>query len=361
MTALRVLARRVAGMFGSDRHDADLREELDSLAALQMDDQLASGMPAEEARRQTLARRGSVTAVQEAVRERRGVAWLESSWRDLKLGVRQLWRSPLFSLTAILSLALGIGANAAIFSIVDHLLLRALPVRHADRLLLVDHGSWTYPIWEQVRLRAAQFDGAAAWANEELTVHVGKDGRREQGMFVSGGFFDVLGVAPVLGRAIEGPDDQRGGGAHGPVAVISHAYWQRAFGGDANVLGRAITIDRVPFTIVGVTPREFFGPEVGRSFSVAVPFGTEPLLRRSGSALDERQNWWLEMVIRRRIDQTEAQVQAAVGAMTAAIRDATPTRDPNYLKDAMRVVSFEQGQSWLRRQYRNALYVLMGA
>ena len=147
-------------------------------------------------------------------------------------------------------------------------------------------------------------------------MRVGASSRREQGVFVSGGFFELLGVTPILGRSIDADDDRRGGGAHGPVAVISYAYWERAFGRDPNVLGRTVTIERVPFTIVGVTPRPFFGPEVGRSFSVAVPFGTEPLLHGSGSMLDERRNWWLNILMRRRVDQTEAQVQTAVGAMT---------------------------------------------
>jgi predicted permease len=358
---LRAVTRRVAGLFHRGRHDAELREELESLAALQLDDQLAAGMDPSEARRRVIARTGSVTAVQEAVREQRGLAWLESAWRDGRMGLRLLRRNPLFAITAILSLALGIGANAAIFSIIDHLLLRALPVRHADRLYMLDGGSWTYPIWEQVQLRGREFDGAGAWANEEMTARVGASSRREQGLFVSGGFFELLGVTPVLGRTIDADDDRRGGGANGPVAVISDAYWERAFGRDPNVLGRTVVVERVPFTIVGVTPRPFFGPEVGRSFSVAIPFGTEPLLRGSGTALDERRNWWVNILIRRRATQDEAQVQAAVAAMTPAVREATRTPDPDYLSEPLRVVTAEQGRSPLRGQYRDALFVLMAA
>jgi putative ABC transport system permease protein len=359
---LRVTTRRLVGLFGGDRHDAELREELESLAALQLEQDLAAGIPPAEARRRVIERNGgSITGVTEAVREQRGLAWLESLWRDVRMGARLLRRNPLFAATAVLSLALGIGANAAIFSIIDHLLLRALPVRHADRLLMLDGGSFTYPIWEQVKLRAGEFDGAGAWANEEMTVRVGATGRREQGIFVSGGFFELLGVTPVLGRTIDDADDRRGGGANGPVAVISDAYWERAFGRDPDVLGRTVIVDRVPFTIVGVTPRPFFGPEVGRSFTVAIPFGTEPLLRGSGSTLDERRNWWLNILVRRRVEQTEAQVQSAMAAMTPAVREATRTPDPNYLSEPLRVVPAEQGRSVLRGQYRDALYILMAA
>lgn len=358
---MRVVTRRLFGLFGQDRHDAELRDELASLAALQLDEQLAAGMTAEEAHRRVLARTGSLTAVQEAVRDQRGLAWALAIARDARHGLRLLRRAPVFTATAVLSLAFGLGANAAIFSIVDHLLLRALPVQHADRLLTIDIGSLTYPIWEQVRARAGEFDGAGAWANEEMTTRVGGVGRREQTMYVSGDFFELLGVAPMLGRTITVADDQRGGGALGPVAVLSHAYWERAFGADPSVLGRTVVVGRVPFTIVGVMPRGFFGPEVGRAFSVAIPFGTEPLLRGSGSVLDERRNWWLNVLIRRRADQTEAQVNAALQAMQPAIREATATPNPDYLKDPLRVTSAEQGRSVLRGRYRDALWVLMGA
>lgn len=355
--------RRLGHLLDRRRHDDDLREELESLAALQWEDQLAAGMDPSEARRRVIARTGSVTAVQEAVRDQRGVAWLESAWRDARMGIRLLRRQPLFSVTAIFSLALGIGANVAIFSIVDHLLLRPLPVRHADRLLLLDNGGngWTYPIWEQIEARAVEFDGVGAWATQDMVVRAGASSRRETALFVSGGFFEVLGVSPVIGRTVDEGDDRRGGGRNGLVAVISHAYWDSAFGRDPHVLGRSVTIDGVSFTIVGVTPRRFFGPVVGRSFSVAIPFGAEPVLRGSGSVLDERRNWWLDIVIRRRADQTEAQVQAAVGAMTSAVREATRTPDPNYLQDPLRVESASRGRSTLRGQYRDSLYVLLAA
>ena len=348
-------------MVGRDRHDRELRDELDSLAALDFDAQLAAGLSPEEARRRVLARTGSVTAVQEAVREQRGLGRLESWWRDVRSGIRLMRRTPLFTATAVLSLALGIGANAAIFSIVDHLLLRSLPVRHADRLMILDPGIWTYPIWEQVRARQHEFDGAGAWSSDGMTVQAGTASQREETMFVSGGFFELLGVTPALGRTITIDDDRRGGGRHGPVAVISHAYWQRAFGSDPNVLGRTVLVERVPFTIVGVAARPFFGPEVGRAFAVAIPFGTEPLLHKSGSMLDERRNWWLNILVRRRVDQPESLVQSTLAAMTPAIREATRTPDPDYLSEPIRAVSGEQGRSVLRGQYRDALLILMAA
>ena len=361
MKRLRIASSKLAGLFGRDRHDAELRDELESLAALQFDEQLAAGVDPAEARRQVIARTGSVTAVQEAVREQRGLGWLEALWRDGRLGVRLLRRNPLFASTAVLSLALGIGSNAAIFSIIDHLLLRPLPVRNADRLMLLDHGSWTYPIWDQFRQRADAFGGAAAYANETLLTRVDGRSAREDGLFVSGSLFEVLGASTALGRPITPADDRRGGGPDGPVVVISHAYWDRQFGRDPGVLGRTILIERVPFTIVGVAERRFFGPEVGRSFSVAIPFGTEPLIRGTGSSLDERQNWWLEILFLRRPGQSEDQVRSAVRAMHPTIRSETMTRNPEYLRDNFEVLNAEHGRSTLRRRYRDSLWILMGA
>lgn len=361
MTRLRVAARRLLGTFDQRRADQELREELESLAALQLDDEIAAGASEGEARRRAAARHGSQTAVRQAVRDQRGLGWLEALVRDVRHALRLLRRYPLFAATAVLSLGLGIGANAAIFSIVDHLLLRALPVRHADRLLLLDHGSWTYPIWEQIERRSEAFDGAAAFANESLlTRHAGRT-QREQGLFVSGGFFDLLGVQTAIGRAIGPADDARGGGSGGPVAVISDAYWERRYGRDPAVLGRTLVIERVPYTIVGVTARGFFGPEVGRAFDIAIPFGTEPLLRGNASSLDERQNWWLEILIRRRPGQTDGQVTQALQAMQPAVREATIGRNPDYLRDPFAVVSAERGRSTLRGRYRDALWILLAA
>ena len=161
------------------------------------------------------------------------------------------------------SLALGIGANTAIFTLVDSLLLRSLPVRDPSALVLLDDGSWTNPIWEQIRDRQRQLvDGAVAWSRRAAsTCRTAAPTEPVEGIWASGGFFDVLGVPAMLGRTFSADDDRRGGGPDGPVAVISYGFWQRRFGGAADVIGRPLTLDRVPFTIVGVTPPAFFGPD----------------------------------------------------------------------------------------------------
>jgi hypothetical protein len=207
---------------------------------------------------------------------------------DIRLAFRALRATPVVSIVAILSLALGIGANTAIFSLVDSLILRALPVRQPGQLALVadDPGaskgnvtSWTNPIWEAVRQRRDAFDDAFAWGTQRFNLSQGGETQFVDGIWASGRMFETLGVPAMIGRTITEADDQRGGGKDGPVAVISYSFWQRRFGGDGSAIGKTLTMERIPFTVIGVTPPDFFGPDVGRQFDVAIPIGVEPLIR----------------------------------------------------------------------------------
>ena len=246
---------------------------------------------------------------------------------DLKSAIRSLRATPLVSLVAILSLALGIGANTAIFSIVDALILRSLPVANAPRLALLvqgeRRGSWTNPIWESIRSRPTLADGAFAAGRMRFNAAAGGEVDPVDGMFASGDYFNVLGVPPAAGRLFTTADDARGGGPDGPVAVISHAFWQSRYGGQASVLGKTLTLDRVNYTIIGVTPKSFFGHEVGRTVDVFVPLGTEPLVRGKESALDQRSYWWMSIMARLKPGQSEAQATAALRAVQPRIREET--------------------------------------
>ncbi len=376
MKALRAFTRRLAATFGHDRHDADLREELETLAALQLDDQLAAGVPAEQARRDMLARRGSVTAVQETMRERRGLGWLSAAGRDVRVGVRMLRRNPIFAAVAVLSLGLGIGVNTAIFSIVDHLLLRSLPVQHASRLTLLTAadapataalgGDYTFPIYEAVRLHASRFDGVGAFAGpNRMAVSSGGATARPEVVYVSGGFFELMGVAPMVGRTLAASDDVRGGGVEGPVAVVSARYFERTLGGDVAALARPVEIEGIPFTIVGVMPPSFFGAEVGRGFDIMIPFGTEPMITGEGSSLDARSNWWVKVMVRLQIGQSVAEATRALQQIQPQVREMTiPDRYPpeekvRYLTEPLSLAPAAQGTSGLRARYRDALMILM--
>ena len=167
------------------------------------------------------------------------------------------------------------------------------------------------------------FDGAFAWSSTRFNLAPGGQTELVDGMWASGGIFDVLGVPAMLGRTFTEADDRRGGGPDGPVAVISYGFWQRRFGGAADVIGRSVTVERVPFTIVGVTPPEFFGVDVGRTFDVAIPIGTEPLIRGKESSLDRRSNWWLNVMVRLKPDQSLAAAETTLRGVQPQIREAT--------------------------------------
>src|SRR5262245_41097100 len=247
--------------------------------------------------------------------------------RDLRLAWRMLRATPVVTLVAIASLALGIGANTAIFSVLDSLLLRTLPVRDPARLVLLTDTSpghvrvWSYAVWSDINRRPQIFDRSAAWSFARFNLASGGETRPVEGMWASGSFFDTLGVAAVLGRTFSDADDRRGGGANGPVAVISYGFWQRRFGGAADVLGRSLMVDDVPFTIVGVMPVDFTGPEIGRSFDVIVPVGCEPLMRGRDSFLDDSGVTFLTIVARLRADRTLDHSTAELRAVQPQIRE----------------------------------------
>ena len=288
---------------------------------------------------------------------------------DLRDAFRGLRASPIVSLVAILSLALGIGANTAIFSILDALLLRSLPVKDPQQLALIgvtsNNRSWTNPIWESIRERQDLFSGAFAWSTTRFNLASGGQAEMVDGLWASGAYFDTLRVPAILGRTFSTADDRRGGGPDGPVAVISYNFWQRRFDGAADAVGRSLTVERVPFTIVGVTGPEFFGTDVGRTFDVAIPLGTEPLIRGKESTLDRRTTWWLNVMLRLKPEQTLASGETALRGVQPQIREATMPPDmreqdkKHYLSDQFTLIQASNGSSFLRARYRQPLMTIM--
>jgi putative ABC transport system permease protein len=284
---------------------------------------------------------------------------------DLRSAIRALSATPIVSLIAILSLTLGIGANTAIFSVVDSLVLRALPVKGPEELVqLVDAStdpqrSWTYPIWEQIRQRPQLFERAFAWSNTRFNLAPGGQTEFVEGIWASAGMFETLGVPAVLGRTFSDADDRRGGGPDGPVAVISYDFWQRRFGGTADTIGRTLNVERVPVTVIGVTPPGFFGPDVGRSFDIVLPLGNEPLVRGRESWLDGRSTWWLSVMGRLNPGQSLAAAVQSIRDVQPQIRDATHPGWDGYLTDPFALVPAANGDSGLRRRYQRAVVILM--
>jgi putative ABC transport system permease protein len=349
------------------RLERELDRELQDHIDRQVADYVASGLGEADARRRVRLEFGGVDQVKEDCRDARGTRWIDDAVQDVRYGCRILAGSRMFTLVAVLSLALGIGANTAIFSLVNSLLLRTLPVREPQRLVLLEGGSWTNPIWEQVRDRQrAIFAGAFAWGHERFDMGRGGEAQSVQGLWASGGLFEVLGVPAVLGRTLTAADDRRGGGSDGFVAVISYRFWQSRYGGAADVLGRTIDLNRIPFTIVGVAPPDFFGPEPGIAFDVAVPIAAaESFATGPESRLDGRSTWWLNIIGRLGPSQTAAQAAAALHRVQPQIREATlpagwpPDALDSYLREPIQLVPAGGGRSTLRERYQRPLLVVM--
>jgi putative ABC transport system permease protein len=302
---------------------------------------------------------------------------METLWQDLRYGARLLRLNPGFTLVAVLSLALGIGANTAIFQLLDAVRMRTLPVKSPQELAVVRvaNRTWsmgrsegrysqlTNPMWEQVRDHQEGFSSIFAWSADNFNLAVGGEARYAQGMYVSGDFFKVLDVQPLLGRLLTSEDDRRGCGA--PGAVISYAFWQSEFGGQPSALGGKLTLEGHPFPIVGITPPGFFGVEIGRSFDVAVPICSEPVIRGEESMLDMRHGWWLASMGRLKPGWTLAKASAQLNAISPAVLEATvppvykPDNAKRYLEYRFGAFSADNGFSQLRQEYENPLWTLL--
>jgi putative ABC transport system permease protein len=294
---------------------------------------------------------------------------------DLRNAIRTLRATPIVTLVVVISLTLGIGGNTAIFSIANSLLLRALPVEQPDRLVLllsnpsVNPGSpWSNPVWEQIRDRHADlFDTVFAFSRRTTRFNLAQGGRTDfvDGVYASGQYFDALRVAALLGRTFTAEDDRRGGGSRGPVAVVSYAFWQRRFGGAADVIGRTQTIDRVPFTIIAVMPPDFFGTDVGSRSDVILPIGTESLIRGPDSTLDRVTTSSLLVMARLKAGQTVAAAEQALRGVQAQVRVSTMPANvraevrERYLATPFGVQPAAGGTSAMRSRYREPILAIM--
>ncbi len=360
------LVLRLRALFRPHVVDGEIDEELQFHVERQVEAYERAGLDHAAAVRRARLEFGGVEQVKEEYRDALGVRRLDDLWRDVRVALRALRAAPVVSAVAVLSLTLGIGANTAIFSIVNSLMLRALPVHEPERLAIVTDKqlatSWTNPIWEDIRARTDLFAGTLAWATERFDLAQGGEAQMVDGIWASGSFFDVLGVRTIAGRPLNAADDRRGGGPDGAVAVVGYDFWLRRFGGAPDALGRQLTLSRVPFTIVGVAPPGFFGPDVGRTFDVIVPLGTEPLIRGKDTQLDEHWSWWLNIMVRLRPEQTIDAAEAALGAVQSQIRQATlpPRGDGNaYLTtERMTLTPAATGRSPLRERYERPLLTL---
>ena len=353
--------RRFFNLLRSNRVSADIQREMDFHMAERADDLMASGMTEREARREARRRFGNPSVQGERTRDTDLLTWLESLGADVRYALRALRASPGFAIVAILSLGLGIGANTAIFSLINAVVLRTLPVERPEELMQVtmahkELGSvFTNPIWEQVRDRQDAFSGVFAYGGAQFNLTSGGEVRRATGNWVSGDYFSTLGVRPAVGRLITRADDVRG---CQPVAVLGYGFWQSEFGGSPDVIGKTISLNRRPHVIAGVTDPSFFGVNVGESIQVYAPLCLRP-------GLDARGNWFLNIVGRQRPELTPQQVAMRLASIAPAVYEATipqhwgASEKADYLKTGLNVVPAANGLSFVRRQYQRALMILM--
>ena len=293
--------------------------------------------------------------------------------QDVRLALRSLRATPIVATVAVLSLALGIGANVALFSLVNGLLLRPLPVESPSELVMVsDTGTpatvyWVFPVWEELQRRPGLFEGMCAWSPAAATYIERNHRRPIAGAWVSGSYFRVLGVGAAVGRVLTDEDDRPGGGANGPVMVISDAFWQRRFQRDPAAVGSRLDLNGVLVSIVGVAAPGFLGTDVGTAFDAWLPLADESTLNGAGN-LTQSGNIGVVLLARSRPGQTSETATSALRAIQTDLRDSvrgrTPSRfasDPDYLKDPFIVVSAALGTSRLRGRFGSALIALTGA
>jgi predicted permease len=349
------------------RVERDLEDELRSVFEQLVAEKTAAGMAPADAQRQATRELGRVESLKLLVRESRTGAGLETLWTDVRFGVRLLRRSPAFAAAVIVSLALGIGANTAVFGLLNAVRLRSLPVPRADELAEIRlegprccrhtgrNRQVSLPLWQEIVKRQQAFASLFAFADTRFNLAPRGEVRYVEGLFVSGEFFPVLGVPAALGRTIGAADDHAG--CVNPGAVISDSLWRSDFGRRPDVLSQTLTLRGGQHPIIGVMPAGFFGVEAGRRFDVALPL--------CASTFHRHDHWWLAVMGRLAPGWTAEQVNAHIGTLAPALLAAatppqyTANQARDFVKLRMVVHPGANGISPLRTQYEDPLWFLL--
>jgi predicted permease len=386
ITWLRVLCSRISGFVSSREIDQDFAREVQEHLELLAKDNMCGGMPPDEARRAARLRFGGVTQIQERHREQRGLPGVEIVAGDLRYALRALRKTPGFTAIAIMSLALGIGANTAIFTLIHDLLLKQLPVKDPQELVALGSNRqsgpflYCYRTYTELRERNTVFSGLMARNFYELYVNTGGETEALNVELVTGNYFELLGVPAYIGRTITLEDDRvRGAGA---VAVLSYDFWTSRFGGDRSAVGRTIHIQGHSFTIIGVTPESFRGVNAGMSQSIRVPWAMATVLRPAsggwnpfdevGGNLQHGEIYHLFGRLKPGVSMQAA--QAALEPLFASIRRdhadtlvwdgahgaGAPVDRQRFLDRRMVLRSVGSGFAGLKVRFRQPLLVLMG-
>ena len=360
MKTVRALLARIAGLFGGSRADAELREELESHLAMETEENLRRGLMPEEARRRALIASGGLTQAAEAVRERRGLPWIETTLADVRYAVRTLRRSPVFTTVVVVTLALGIGANTAIFSVIRGVLLKPLPNRDGARLVYLRHSQdgaggqnilFSVPEVHDYRTGAPAFGGIAEYCPWTSLLQGTDAALHIPVALVTGNFFDVMGLAPVLGRLTRPSDD---GPGVPPVVVLTREFWMQRFGGDPGIVGRSVRLDGKDVTVIGVLQSAPLFPDQVDAFAnmVLSPHHLSALM------VQGRTHRMTEMIARLAPGATLAEARAQATAVDARAQHDWPAMyDPaSHYRVAVIPYVAAMGEN-----VQLALWLLMGA
>jgi macrolide transport system ATP-binding/permease protein len=328
---IRALFFRLMSHFRRGRQERELAAELASHLEMHIEDNLRAGLSAEEARRQALVKLGGMEKTKEDYRTQGGLPVIDVVLQDTRYGLRRLIKSPGFTVIAILSLALGLGANTAIFSLFNMAALRPLPVENPEQLVALQNAArgkasifFSYPNYRDFRDRSADvFDGLIAYRFAPLSLSHDGVNERLWGYLVSGNYFEVLGVKAGMGRLIATDDDQLAG-AH-PVTVLSYQCWQQRFGADPNILGKSIIANGRSFTVIGVAPQGFYGTEIIAAPELWFPMAMQGEIEVGNKWLEKRavENIFVQGRLKRGVNR--AQAQAALNSIAAQLETEYPS------------------------------------
>ena len=385
MRKLRALWMRLCGLFGAGRNSEEFAAELESHLAMHTEDGIRAGLSPDEARRQALIRLGGWEQTRQAYRERRGLPWLENLLRDARYALRQLRQSPGFTLTVIVTLALGIGANSAVFTLFDQVLLRMLPVERPKELVRFEwkggfSGSmssfggdttnyFSYPMYKELRDNNQAFQGMIAADKAQVGVSWRNQAESKDAEVVSGNYFQLLGLKPAVGRLLTQQDDTAKNA--NPVVILSYGYWRTRFGASRDVVDQTVLINGRSFTILGVAPENFDSAIGGYKPGVFIPVSMVDVAMpwmAPRDNLNKHDSVWLTLVARLKPGVSASQAEASLGPLWHSLRvnefALYKSKSEHFRKHfidetSLKVLDDSKGFSPGRMEFKTPLMILM--
>ncbi|HEY6253437.1 MAG TPA: ABC transporter permease [Candidatus Angelobacter sp.] len=363
-----ILRQKLRALTRRKRLEQDLNDEMAFHLAMRQQKLRAQGVAESEAHAASKRAFGNAALLKEKTRDLWTFHWLEHLRQDLHYAMRSLRKTPVLTTVVVLSLALGIGANTAIFSMINSVILRMLPIQKPQEFVLVltqrpgrePDGGYSNALWEAIRDQQDVFSGTLAWSSVQFNLAQGGAAKLVNGIFVSGNYFNTLGIAPAAGRLISAADDDRG---CTPTAVLSYGFWQSHFGAAENALGSTISLNQQSFQVIGVSPEHFYGVEVGKNFDVAVPVCASVLLDKDN--INSPSRGWLTAMGRVKAGIPLEQLQARIAILSPSIikagvdSDWDPPDQQRFLLTKLVVSPASSGYSDLRQTFQEPLTILM--